>query len=234
MGVLLEARGLCKDYHSGDITVHALDHVSFSLYEGEMVIILGPSGSGKSTLLNILGGIETITDGSLFYRGKALDGTSQDALTAYRRAHVGFVFQFYNLMPSLTALENVQLAGELSKEPLDAGTLLREVGLSDRMDHFPGRLSGGQQQRVAIARALCKNPDLLLCDEPTGALDSASGIQVLEAICRFRKQYGKTVVLITHNSDIAKIGDRVFRFRDGRLTDTEVNAHPLLPGDIRW
>ncbi len=234
MKVLLEAKELCKNYVSGDVTVEALRSVSFTLFEGELVVILGPSGSGKSTLLNILGGIETLTSGSLTYRGEELSGKNQDELTAFRRKHIGFVFQFYNLMPALTALENVRLAGELSEDPLDAEALLGEVGLSDRMDHFPGRLSGGQQQRVAIARALCKNPELLLCDEPTGALDSASGIQVLEAISRFQKQYRKTAVIITHNSDIARIGDRVFRFRDGKLAEITVNEAPLSPADIRW
>ena len=234
MKVLLEAKELCKNYVSGDVTVEALRSVSFTLFEGELVVILGPSGSGKSTLLNILGGIETLTSGSLTYRGEELSGKNQDELTAFRRKHIGFVFQFYNLMPALTALENVRLAGELSEDPLDAEALLGEVGLSDRMDHFPGRLSGGQQQRVAIARALCKNPELLLCDEPTGALDSASGVQVLEAINRFQKQYRKTAVIITHNSDIARIGDRVFRFRDGKLAELTVNEAPLSPADIRW
>ena len=234
MKVLLEAKELCKNYVSGDVTVEALRSVSFTLFEGELVVILGPSGSGKSTLLNILGGIETLTSGSLTYRGEELSGKNQDELTAFRRKHIGFVFQFYNLMPALTALENVRLAGELSEDPLDAEALLGEVGLSDRMDHFPGRLSGGQQQRVAIARALCKNPELLLCDEPTGALDSASGVQVLEAISRFQKQYRKTAVIITHNSDIARIGDRVFRFRDGKLAEITVNEAPLSPADIRW
>ena len=234
MKVLLEAKELCKNYVSGDVTVEALRSVSFTLFEGELVVILGPSGSGKSTLLNILGGIETLTSGSLTYRGEELSGKNQDELTAFRRKHIGFVFQFYNLMPALTALENVRLAGELSEDPLDAEALLGEVGLSDRMDHFPGRLAGGQQQRVAIARALCKNPELLLCDEPTGALDSASGVQVLEAISRFQKQYRKTAVIITHNSDIARIGDRVFRFRDGKLAEITVNEAPLSPADIRW
>ena len=234
MKVLLKAKELCKNYVSGDVTVEALRSVSFTLFEGELVVILGPSGSGKSTLLNILGGIETLTSGSLTYRGEELSGKNQDELTAFRRKHIGFVFQFYNLMPALTALENVRLAGELSEDPLDAEALLGEVGLSDRMDHFPGRLSGGQQQRVAIARALCKNPELLLCDEPTGALDSASGVQVLEAISRFQKQYRKTAVIITHNSDIARIGDRVFRFRDGKLAEITVNEAPLSPADIRW
>jgi len=234
MAILLEAENLYKDYVTGDVTVHALRDVSLSLYENELVVILGPSGSGKSTLLNILGGIETPSSGTLRFRGREIDFSDRDALTLYRRSNIGFVFQFYNLLPELTALENVELAGELSQDPLDAGELLAEVGLADRMQHFPGEMSGGQQQRVAIARALCKNSDLLLCDEPTGALDSQSGIQVLSAIRHFQQQYGKTIVLITHNRDIALMGNRVFSFKDGHLTDIRVNEHPADPEEIRW
>ncbi len=234
MDILLDARHLCKDFVTGDVVVHALRDVSLSLFRNELVVILGPSGSGKSTLLNILGGIETPTSGSVLFRGEEINFSDHDALSSYRRNNIGFVFQFYNLMPSLSALENVELAGELSSDPLDAAELLREVGLEDRMHHFPGEMSGGQQQRVAIARALCKNSDLLLCDEPTGALDSQSGIQVLSAIAHFRKTYGKTIVLITHNSDIAQMGNRVFYFKDGRLTDIRTNEHPAEPEDLHW
>ena len=232
--VILSVRSIVKDYEMGEVTVHALRDVSFDIYDKELIVILGPSGSGKSTMLNIMGGIESPTSGQVFYQGKALEQEDPDALTRYRREHVGFVFQFYNLLPGLTALENISLAGELGKAPLDAGRLLEEVGLSDRAGHFPNRLSGGQQQRIAIARALCKNPDLLLCDEPTGALDSESGIQVLKLIHYFCRNYGKPVVLITHNQSIARIADRIFYFRDGRLEKTEENRHPGTPEELSW
>ncbi len=232
--ILLKAEHICKDYTVGEMTVHALSDVSFELYEKELVVILGPSGSGKSTMLNILGGIESVTSGKVVYSDHELGASSREELTRYRREHIGFVFQFYNLLPALTALENVQLASTLVDDPLDAEKLLDQVGLSDRKDHFPGKLSGGQQQRVSIARALCKNPDLLLCDEPTGALDSQSGVQVLEAIYDFNRTYGKTVVLITHNRDIAKMADRVFYFKDGQLTGIEQNPSPLKPSEISW
>lgn len=231
---LVRAENLCKDYTLGEVTVHALRSVSFEIYEKELIVILGPSGSGKSTLLNLLGGIETATEGKILYDGKELDFSNEKALTAFRRNHVGFVFQFYNLMPGLTALENVELAAELGKEPLDARTLLSQVGLSDRADHFPSKLSGGQQQRVAIARALCKNPDILLCDEPTGALDSQTGIQILKLLWDFNKSYEKAVVLITHNRDIAKIADRVFCFKDGLLDRIEINEQPRSPEEVDW
>lgn len=234
MKPLVRAEGISKDYALGEITVHALKHISFELYPREMVVILGPSGSGKSTLLNILGGIETASEGTMFYDEKPLDWSSSGFLTAYRRDHVGFVFQFYNLMPGLTALENVELASELGKQPLNPRELLEQVGLTDRADHFPGKLSGGQQQRVAIARALCKNPDILLCDEPTGALDSQTGIQVLKILSEFNRRYEKTVVLITHNQNIAKIADRVFYFKDGCLERTEINGRPLKPEEVDW
>lgn len=234
MEALIRAEGISKDYVLGEITVHALKEISFEIYNEEMIVILGPSGSGKSTLLNILGGIETASGGKLFYDGKPLNWNSKKVLTEYRRAHVGFVFQFYNLMPGLTALENVELAAELGKNPLNPKTLLEQVGLMDRADHFPSRLSGGQQQRVAIARALCKNPDILLCDEPTGALDSQTGIQVLKLLSDFNRSYKKTVVLITHNQNIAKIADRVFFFKDGCLEQVETNVRPLRPEEVDW
>lgn len=234
MEALIRAEGISKDYVLGEITVHALKEISFEIYNEEMIVILGPSGSGKSTLLNILGGIETASGGKLFYDGKPLNWNSKKVLTEYRRAHVGFVFQFYNLMPGLTALENVELAAELGKNPLNPKTLLEQVGLMERADHFPSRLSGGQQQRVAIARALCKNPDILLCDEPTGALDSQTGIQVLKLLSDFNRSYKKTVVLITHNQNIAKIADRVFFFKDGCLEQVETNVRPLRPEEVDW
>ena len=232
--VLLSASHIVKDFSLGEVTVHALRDVSFEVFDRELIVILGPSGSGKSTMMNIIGGIETPTSGEVHYRGVLLPAGDEGAMTAFRRAHIGFVFQFYNLLPGLTALENVALAGELGQNPLDAEELLGEVGLSDRADHFPNRLSGGQQQRVAIARALCKNPDLLLCDEPTGALDSESGIQVLKLLHHFCRHYGKPVVLITHNQSIARMADRVFYFRDGRLERTLVNERPENPEEIDW
>lgn len=232
MKTLIEANHISKDYVLGEITVHALRDVSFTIQSGELIVILGPSGSGKSTLLNILGGIEQATAGTLCYDKNPISFDDSKALLAYRRAHVGFIFQFYNLMPGLTALENVELAAELSEDPLDAKELIEQVGLSDRANHYPSRLSGGQQQRVAIARALCKNPDLLLCDEPTGALDTKTGIQILELLRNFNQKYGKTIVLITHNQDIAKIANRVFSFRDGNLIEIRENTHPLMPSEL--
>ena len=232
MKTLIKAEHIFKDYQLGEVTVHALKDVSFEIFEKELVVILGPSGSGKSTTLNILGGIETATSGSAYYGNAVLDWSDPAALTAYRRDHIGFIFQFYNLLPGLTALENIALSAELSKHPLDPKQLIEEIGLKDRADHFPNRLSGGEQQRIAIA--LCKNPDLLLCDEPTGALDSATGVQVLKLIEKFCREYEKTVVLITHNQDIAKIADRVFHFRDGRIERIEENPHPIKPDEIRW
>lgn len=234
MGVLIRAEQVCKDYVLGEVKVQALKSVSFEINRGELIVILGPSGSGKSTLLNILGGIETVSKGTVYYEGVPLSWEDSRALTAYRRAHAGFVFQFYNLMPGLTALENVQLAAELSGNPLDPEMLLGQVGLSDRADHFPSRLSGGQQQRVAIARALCKNPDILLCDEPTGALDSITGSQILKLLSDFNREYNKTVILITHNENIAGIADRVFYFKDGYLERIHVNDRPLKPEEVAW
>lgn len=221
---LLRADGLCKDFASGDSVVHALRDVSFAIYPGEFIVVLGPSGSGKSTMLNIIGGIESPSAGIVEYDGQALSAMNSTELCTYRRKHVGFVFQFYNLMPGLSACENVELAAELSTDPLDAKTLLAQVGLADRADHFPSEMSGGQQQRVAIARALAKNPDLLLCDEPTGALDSTTGNEILRLLCDFNHAYQKTVILITHNRDIACIADRIFYFKDGCLERIAENA----------
>ncbi len=232
--ILLKAEDLVKDYVLGEVTVNALKGVSFEIGEAELIVVLGPSGSGKSTMLNILGGIETATSGSILYDGSPLDWEDQDALALYRRKHIGFVFQFYNLLPGLTALENIQLSGELTDHPLDAKKLLEEVGLADRASHFPNRLSGGEQQRIAIARALCKNPDILLCDEPTGALDSRTGVQVLKLLHDFCRKYKKTVVLITHNQSIAQISDRTFFVRDGRIERIEKNPEPMDPEKVAW
>ena len=234
MEALIRADKISKDFSLGEITVHALKRVSFSLFPEEMIVSLGPSGSGKSTMLNILGGIETATEGELYYEGEPLKWDDKKTLTEYRRRHIGFVFQFYNLMPGLTALENVELAAQLSADPLDPEELICQVGLGDRKNHFPSKLSGGQQQRVAIARALCKNPDILLCDEPTGALDSQTGVQILKLLSDFNHRYKKTVVVITHNQKIAQIADRVFFFKDGELEKIEVNETPRKPEEVDW
>lgn len=221
---LLSADGLCKNFVSGDSVVHALRDVSFEIYPGEFIVVLGPSGSGKSTMLNIIGGIEGASAGTVKYDGQDLSAMNSTELCTYRRKHVGFVFQFYNLMPGLSAYENVELAAELSTDPLDAKALIEKVGLAERAAHFPSEMSGGQQQRVAIARALAKNPDILLCDEPTGALDSTTGNEILRLLCDFNREYKKTVILITHNRDIACIADRIFYFKDGSLERITVNA----------
>lgn len=234
METLIRAKELCKDYQLGEITVHALRRVSFEIYQGEFIVILGPSGSGKSTLLNMVGGIESASSGEIRYQEVKLHEADARVLTSYRRKHVGFIFQFYNLMPGLTALENVELAAELSADPLNARQLLEQVGLTERADHFPSKLSGGQQQRVSIARALCKNPDILLCDEPTGALDSETGVQILKLLSEFHKQYQKTVVVITHNEKIARIADRIFYFKDGNLERIKTNEQPLEPEEVDW
>jgi putative ABC transport system ATP-binding protein len=232
--VVFEARGLTKVYKMGEVEVHALREVDLTLSGGELLVLLGPSGSGKSTLLNILGGLDVPTAGSVFYRGEELTTADESQLTRYRRHHVGFVFQFYNLIPSLTARENVSLVTEITEHPMDPDDALRLVGLGDRMDHFPSQLSGGEQQRVAIARAIAKRPDVLLCDEPTGALDIATGIVVLEAIEKVNREIGTTVVLITHNAAIAEMADRVVAMADGRIADQRRNARRLPPGDLRW
>lgn len=234
MNSILEAKDITKDYVMGEITVSALKSISFSLYEGEFVVILGPSGSGKSTILNIIGGIDQVTSGELFYRGNAMHNANEKNLTAYRRNSIGFVFQFYNLIPNLTARENIALAAELSPHPISPDELLEKVGLKDRSDHFPSKLSGGQQQRVAIARAIAKNPDILLCDEPTGALDFTTGIQVLHILKDFNQQYGKTVVIITHNAGIAHMGDRVFYIKDGLIDRLVINEKPMPPEEVSW
>ena len=218
----------------GEVDIKALDNISFEIEKGEFVVVLGASGAGKTTILNILGGMDTATMGEIIIDGEDIAGYSEKQLTDYRRFDIGFVFQFYNLLPGLTALENIELAGEMGNSPMDARELIKEVGLESRSEHYPNRLSGGEQQRIAIARALCKNPDLLLCDEPTGALDSKTGVQVLLLIHDFCRRYEKPVVIITHNANIAKIADRVFHFKDGTLESVDINPNPLDPGDIEW
>jgi putative ABC transport system ATP-binding protein len=234
MQELIRGTGIRKVYQTGEVQVEALRGVDITLYEGELVVILGPSGSGKSTLLNILGGIDAATSGELLYDGMDLAGAGERALTRYRRHAVGFVFQFYNLMPNLTARENIKLATDISLSPLDVDAVLEDIGMTDRASHFPSQLSGGQQQRVAIARAVAKNPRMLLCDEPTGALDVTTGIQVLKVLRHFNKAYQKSVSIITHNAGIAKMADRVFTIRDGKIAQMQVNAHPVEPEEVAW
>ncbi|MDP2120181.1 MAG: ABC transporter ATP-binding protein [Hoeflea sp.] len=226
--------GLTKVYRTGDVEVRALNGVDLTLEAGEMTVMLGPSGSGKSTLLNIVGGLDRPTEGSVKFRGMELSGASDRQLTAFRRDHVGFVFQFYNLIPSLTAWENVALITEVAANPMAPGDALALVGLESRMSHFPAQLSGGEQQRVAIARAIAKRPDVLLCDEPTGALDSATGIIVLEALARVNEETGATTAIITHNAGIRKIAHRVFSFLDGRIASCEVNETRVKPSEVSW
>lgn len=230
----LEARGLTKTYGSGEVVVHALRGVDLALRTGELMVMLGPSGSGKSTLLNILGGLDTPTAGELLFRGNPLSGGSDAELTRFRRDHVGFVFQFYNLIPSLTARENVELVTEIASRPMPAADALELVGLQSRMDHFPAQMSGGEQQRVAIARAIAKQPEILLCDEPTGALDSETGILVLEAIDQVNRELGTTTAVITHNTVIGRMANRVVHLADGAVARIEENAERMRPGELSW
>ena len=228
------ARAITKVYQMGEVTVQALRGVDFELYRGEFVVLLGPSGSGKSTLLNILGGLDVPTSGEVVYKNRNLTSATDAALTEYRRTNVGFVFQFYNLIPSLTARENVALVTEIVEHPMTAEQALGMVGLAHRLDHFPAQLSGGEQQRVAIARAIVKQPDVLLCDEPTGALDITTGVVVLEALDRINRELGTTTVVITHNAAIAGMADRVVHLADGRIGGAERNASKVPVKDLRW
>ncbi len=228
------ARGLRKVYEMGEVTVQALRGVDFDLFPGELVVLLGPSGSGKSTLLNILGGLDVPTAGSVVYQEHNLTTAGEAALTAYRRTHVGFVFQFYNLIPSLTARENVALVTEIVDKPMTPEDALALVGLNHRLDHFPAQLSGGEQQRVAIARAIAKRPDVLLCDEPTGALDITTGVVVLEAIDKVNRELKTSTVVITHNAAISGMADRVVRLADGQVVGTERNTRKLGVHELHW
>lgn len=232
--IVLRATGLTKVYRSGALEVQALRGIDFQAAKGEFIVILGPSGSGKSTFLNIVGGLDRATAGKAWFETLELTALDDGGLTRYRRAHVGFVFQFYNLVPSLTARENVQLVTEIARHPMPADQALALVGLADRRDHFPAQLSGGEQQRVAIARAIAKNPGVLLCDEPTGALDSATGIRVLEALTGVNRTIGATTLVITHNAAIRDIADRVLRFADGRIVEETVNPSRKAPAEVTW
>lgn len=229
-----EVEGLTKVYRTGEVAIHALRGVDITLYEGEFVVLLGPSGSGKSTLLNILGGLDTASAGSVRFEGRELTRLSERELTRFRRGAVGFVFQFYNLIPSLTARENVALVTEIADDPMTPEAALDLVGLGARMDHFPAQLSGGEQQRVAIARAIAKKPDVLLCDEPTGALDSKTGIVVLDAIERVNEELGTTTAVITHNASIADMAHRVISFADGRIAEVHVNTSRKRAQEVSW
>jgi putative ABC transport system ATP-binding protein len=231
---VFEISGLTKVYTTGEVEVRALNGVDLTLETGEMAVLLGPSGSGKSTLLNIVGGLDRPTSGSVRFKGEELAGASDRQLTAYRRDHVGFVFQFYNLIPSLTAWENVALITEVASAPMSPSEALALVGLENRMGHFPAQLSGGEQQRVAIARAIAKRPEVLLCDEPTGALDSATGVIVLEALARVNEETGATTAIITHNAGIRKIAHRVYSFLDGQIASCELNTDRIKPSEVSW
>src|SRR3954451_43861 len=231
---VLAGQDLRKVYRMGDVDVRALDGVDFALHEGELLVLLGASGSGKSTLLNILGGLDLPSSGRVFFEGEELTEADQDALTEYRRRHVGFVFQFYNLIPSLTAKENVALVTDIADDPLEPEEALALVGLGDRLDHFPAQLSGGEQQRVAIARAVAKRPSVLLCDEPTGALDFRTGILVLEVIERVNRELGTATAIITHNAPIADIADRVVTLADGRIQSDRPVERRVSPRELRW
>jgi len=231
---VFETRQVTKEYRMGEVVVRALKGVDLELFAGEFVVLLGASGSGKSTLLNILGGLDRPTAGQVFYRDQELTRWSQHQLTQFRREHVGFIFQFYNLVPSLTAWENVSLVTELVPQALDPAAALKLVGLEARGDHFPSQLSGGEQQRVAIARAIAKRPAILLCDEPTGALDVATGILVLAAIEQVNRELGTTTVVITHNAVIASMADRVIKMSDGQIAGIDINRSKLNPRDLQW
>jgi putative ABC transport system ATP-binding protein len=231
---VFQVHNVSKIYRMGEVEVHALRGVDLDLYAGELVVLLGASGSGKSTLLNILGGLDIPTTGDVQYLDHPLTSANEDELTQYRREHVGFVFQFYNLIPSLTALENVSLVTEIAEHPMDPADALQLVGLGDRTNHFPAQLSGGEQQRVAIARAIAKKPDVLLCDEPTGALDYSTGKIVLDVLAKVNREMHTTIAVITHNAAIAGMADRVVRMSSGQIVEITKNAQKLSPGELSW
>lgn len=230
----VELQRITKIYKMGEVEIRAVDGIDFTIKKGELVVIVGPSGAGKTTVLNILGGMDTATSGKITVDGKDITGCNGKQLTAYRRDDIGFVFQFYNLIPNLTALENVEMALQICKDPLDAADVLSEVGLSDRMDNFPAQLSGGEQQRVSIARALAKNPKLLLCDEPTGALDYNTGKSILKLLQDMCRTKGMTVIIITHNSALAPMADRLIKIKNGRVSSMVTNDNPQSIDSIEW
>jgi putative ABC transport system ATP-binding protein len=232
--VIFDIKGVTKVYDMGEVEVRALQGVDLRVERGELLVVLGASGSGKSTLLNIMGGMDRGTQGEIIYQGEDISTYNEAELTEYRRQEVGFVFQFYNLMPALTVRENVELASEIKSDALDVMEVLRQVGLEERTNHFPSQLSGGEQQRVAIARAIAKNPEVLLCDEPTGALDFATGLKILEVIKNIHETSDRTILLITHNKDIAQMADRVIRMRSGKILESYRNEHPKDPSEISW
>lgn len=234
MEEFVKLKDITKVYHMGEVEIRAADNINFSIKKGEFVVIVGPSGAGKTTVLNILGGMDTATGGTLTVDGKDITAYDSRQLTGYRRDDIGFVFQFYNLIPNLTALENVELALQICKDPLDAKKVLEDVGLGDRLDNFPAQLSGGEQQRVSIARALAKNPKLLLCDEPTGALDYNTGKAILKLLQNMCRERGMTVIVITHNQALAPMADRLIHIKNGQVSHTETNENPMSIDEIEW
>ncbi len=234
MNSIIQFKAVTKEYRTGSTSLLAIDNASFSIEEGEFVVILGPSGAGKSTVLNLLGGMDSATSGDIIINGQNITGFKEAELTDYRAQNVGFVFQFYNLIPTLTAFENVSLIKNVVKAPLDAAEVLRSVGLGDHLNQFPSQLSGGEQQRVSIARAICKNPTMLLCDEPTGALDSATGIVILSLLQAMSREQKKTVIIVTHNSALAQAAHKVIRLKNGRVTDIAINEEPLAVSEVNW
>lgn len=231
---LIKAQNLSKYYQMGEVKVKALEKVNLDIYEKEFVVIVGPSGSGKSTLLNMIGGMDTPSEGSVYFKDQCITEYNDKKLTDYRRHQIGFVFQFYNLMANLTAKENIELATEITQNSLEIESIISDLKLEERRDHFPSQMSGGEQQRVAIARAIAKNPELVLCDEPTGALDFETGISILSVLKKINKEYGKTVIVITHNASIAKMADRVIKMRSGEIIKNEINQTPIDPERIEW
>ncbi len=234
MEEFVKLKDITKVYHMGEVEIRAADNINFSIKKGEFVVIVGPSGAGKTTVLNILGGMDTATGGTLTVDGKDITAYDSRQLTGYRRDDIGFVFQFYNLIPNLTALENVELALQICKDPLDAKKVLEDVGLGDRLDNFPAQLSGGEQQRVSIARALAKNPKLLLCDEPTGALDYNTGKAILKLLQNMCRERGMTVIVITHNQALAPMADRLIHIKNGQVSHMEINENPMSIDEIEW
>ena len=234
MEEFVKLKDITKVYHMGEVEIRAADNINFSIKKGEFVVIVGPSGAGKTTVLNILGGMDTATGGTLTVHGKDITAYDSRQLTGYRRDDIGFVFQFYNLIPNLTALENVELALQICKDPLDAKKVLEDVGLGDRLDNFPAQLSGGEQQRVSIARALAKNPKLLLCDEPTGALDYNTGKAILKLLQNMCRERGMTVIVITHNQALAPMADRLIHIKNGQVSHMETNENPMSIDEIEW